>query len=77
MQVTITLPDILPKERVSQLIKKMEEFFTKEGISAEIQRDMLSDDPWEHLNIDEIAVDAGIEDFAENHDHYLYGIPKR
>ncbi len=23
------------------------------------------------------AVDTGIEDFAENHDHYLYGTPKR
>jgi hypothetical protein len=54
MQVTITLPDILPKERVSQLIKKMEEFFTTEGIPAEIQQDVLSDDPWDNLNIDEL-----------------------
>ncbi len=23
------------------------------------------------------AVDTGIEDFAEQHDHYLYGTPKR
>ena len=22
-------------------------------------------------------IDTGIEDFAENHDHYLYGTPKR
>ncbi|QTA93246.1 hypothetical protein [Desulfonema magnum] len=35
------------------------------------------DDPWDSLDIEEIAVDTGIEDFAENHDHYLYGTPKR
>lgn len=28
-------------------------------------------------NIDEYAVETGISDLAENHDHYLYGTPKR
>lgn len=28
-------------------------------------------------NIDNIAVDTGIKDLAENHDHYLYGLPKK
>jgi len=28
-------------------------------------------------NIDEFAVDIGIEDLAVNHDHYLYGLPKQ
>jgi len=25
--------------------------------------------------IQEHAVDAGVDDLAENHDHYLYGVP--
>ncbi len=27
-------------------------------------------------NINEIAVDTGITDLADQHDHYLYGLPK-
>ncbi len=27
-------------------------------------------------NIDSIAVDTGITDLAEQHDHYLHGLPK-
>ena len=78
MQLSIKLPDILPDERASQLIKKIEEFFAKEGISYEIKRD-LSDqnDPWDSLDIDNISVDTGIRDFSVNHDHYLFGTSKR
>ncbi len=32
-------------------------------------------DPFD--NIEELAIETGIRDFAEEHDHYLYGIPKR
>lgn len=32
-------------------------------------------DPWDALNIEQVAVDTGIPDLAENHDHYLYGLP--
>ena len=28
------------------------------------------------LDLKNIAVDTGIKDLAENHDHYLYGVPK-
>ncbi len=37
------------------------------------------EDPWiEFLdNIDQYAVDTGIEDFSINHEYYLYGSPKR
>lgn len=31
-------------------------------------------DPWESLG--EEAIDLGIEDLAEQHDHYLYGVHK-
>jgi hypothetical protein len=38
MQLTITLPDILPKERVLQFLERMEDILAKEGIAAEINR---------------------------------------
>jgi len=36
-------------------------------------------DPWvEFLDkIDEYAVDTGIPDLSYQHDHYLYGVPKK
>ncbi len=64
---------MISDERISEFIKKMEEFFSEQGISVEIRQDFSPDDPRDNLNIDDIAVDTGIEDFAENHDHYLYG----
>jgi len=38
-----------------------------------------NDDMWTDFleNIDKYAVETGIKDLAENHDHYLYGTPKR
>jgi hypothetical protein len=72
MQLTITLPDILPNE-ISRVIKKVKEIFSQEGITAEIKSEPLSPDAWDSLNFDEIAVDTGRVDFAKNHDHYLYG----
>jgi len=50
----------------------------RDGVYSEkIAQKSPSDDPWDNLNMDEISVDTGIEDFAENHDHYLYRTPKR
>ncbi len=51
------------------------EIFIKEGVTYKIETRTLlhDDDPWDNLDIEEIAVDTGIEDFAENHDRYLYG----
>ena len=77
MQLTINLPDLLSQEKTSQLIKEIEKILLSEGISYDIQQGLETEnDAWNSLNIDEIAVDTGIEDFAENHDYYLYGIPK-
>lgn len=80
MQLTINMSDILPNDKLKSLISEIEKLLAKEGISFEIEKKtyMLNDDdPWDNLDIEEIAVDTGIEDFAENHDHYLYGTPKR
>ncbi len=76
MQLTINISDILPSEKAVMLIAEIEELFVKKGISCEIEKTAVYDDPRDTLDIDEIAVDTGIEDFAENHDHYLYGTPK-
>jgi len=76
MQLTINIPDIFSNDKILQFISKLENFFLKEGIEIEIKSDLITNDSWDNLNIDAIAVDAGIEDFSENHDHYLYGIVK-
>jgi len=80
MQVTIDIPDISLYEKVFQKIKEVKESFIKEGVLFNIKQDLHEnpyEDPWDSLNIDEIAVDTGIEDFSLNHDHYIYGAPKR
>ncbi|AFZ46795.1 hypothetical protein Cyast_0823 [Cyanobacterium stanieri PCC 7202] len=79
MQLTINIPDNLSKEKISLLIKDIEEILIKEGINLEIKPKVSKEktDPWDEIDFSEIAVDTGIEDFAENHDHYLYGTLKK
>lgn len=60
------------------MIAGIRELFAREGISCEIEKKVSEQpDPWDALNLEELSVDTGIEDFAENHDHYLYGTKKR
>ena len=80
MQLTINVSDILPNDKWKRLISEIEKLLAKEDISFEIEKKtyiLNDDDPWDNLDIEEIAVDTGIEDFAENHDYYLYGTTKR
>ena len=78
MQLTINISDILPTERTARLIAGIRELFAREGVSCKIEKKASEQpDPWDALNFEEVSVDAGIEDFAENHDHYLYGTAKR
>jgi hypothetical protein len=78
MEITIRVPEGLPNETWDRLVSEVQEVFLKEGIRCEIQKGgEPSDDPWDTLEIDEIAVDTGVSDFAENHDQYLYGNAKR
>ena len=78
MELTISVAEGLPNETWDRLVSEIQEVFLKEGIRCEIKKGgEESDDPWDNLDIDGIAVDAGVSDFAENHDHYLYGTPKR
>mgnify|MGYP006312528537 CR=1 FL=1 len=78
MLLTINIRDILSDEKTSDLIREIENIFKNEGLSFEIEEKSTKEsDSWDNLDIDEIAVDSGIEDFAENHDHYLYGTRKK
>lgn len=78
MELTISLPDNFSKEQISLLIKDIEQIIIKESINSEIKPKLSESeiDSWDRINFSEIAVDTGIKDFAENHDHYLYGIRK-
>ena len=46
-----------------------------ESIKAKDEIDDVELDP--AYNISSLAVDTGIPDLASNHDHYLYGLPKK
>jgi hypothetical protein len=77
MQITIQLPETLTKEKVSQVIKDIENLLVSQGINSQVAQDLTKNiDPWDEINFSDIAVDTGISDFAENHDHYLYNTPK-
>ena len=78
MQLTVTVSDMLPHEKLNRFIKEIEQVFKREGISCEIHQEAEQQpDAWERLDIESIAIDTGIADFAQQHDHYLYGTPKR
>lgn len=78
MQLTINFPDNFTQEKTSQIIKKIENILQNEGVVLEIQANLKNNvDAWDNLDFDNIAVDTGIEDFALNHDHYLYGVAKQ
>lgn len=79
MQLTIRVPNFAEADYSHEIIQEIENIFTKRGLSCEIARDRDVDalqDPWNALDLEELAVDTGITDFARNHDHYLYGTKK-
>ncbi len=67
------------------LIEKLLQRFRQSMVQQNDQQDEqiaslainASIDPWDNLDLEAIAVDTGITDFAKNHDHYLYGTPKK
>jgi len=68
----------MPQDKISRILSSLNSTLNKEGVTAEvIDKKATPKDPWDDLDIDSIAVDTGIQDFAKNHDHYLYGLPKR
>lgn len=78
MQLTVTVPDRLPYEKLAVFMREIEQVFRREGVTCEIHQEAAPQlDAWEQLDIEHVAVDTGISDFAQQHDHYLYGTPKR
>ena len=78
MELIINFPDSLTKEKTEQLIAKIQNLLTSEGIDLNIETKLKSaNDAWDNLDFDNLAIDTEIEDFALNHDYYLYGIDKR
>ena len=71
MQVRINSPDAFIYEMILKKISEIKETFSSKGVLFDIVQNSSSD-PCDNLNIDEIAVDSGVEDFAENHDHYIW-----
>jgi len=69
MQLTINLPDKTPNEQVLRFINMFEEILKKEGVLAQIDRPLSSNDAWDNLDIEAIAVDTGIVNFVEHHDY--------
>lgn len=49
----------------------------RSALAKEVSRPepLPSDDPL--LTIHDLAVDSGIKDLAQHHDHYLYGLPPK
>ena len=79
MQITINVPDALPQERLKQRIKELEQSLMTEAkfFAVFSKQQTAIDDPWTNPDIPLPSIDTGIEDFAINHDHYLYGLDKQ
>ena len=60
------------QEKVLKLVLfvKEEILVLREKISTKKKSNALGD-------VDKIAIETGIQDLAEHHDHYLYGVSKR
>ena len=82
MKVTIEIPDNLPQECLQQKIKEIEASLKEEAKLYKTTEDLEdgatgSNDPWTNPEIVLPSVDTKIEDLSINHDHYLYGTPKK
>ncbi|MGR3178833.1 MAG: hypothetical protein ACUZ8E_12340 [Candidatus Anammoxibacter sp.] len=82
MKVTIEIPDSLPQEHLHQKIKEIEANLREEAKFFEATENLVneetgSNDPWTNSDIKLPSVDTKIEDLSINHDHYIYGIPKK
>jgi len=78
MQLTIKFPENTSPEQITKLIHNIKQISIQEGIDLKMESQSISkNDPCKELDFEQIAVETGVEDFAENHDHYLYGVPKK
>lgn len=79
MQITINVPDTLPQERLRQRIQELEQSLITEAkfFALFAKQQTAINDPWTNSDMTLPSTDTGIEDFAINHDHYLYGLEKQ
>ncbi|BAQ64817.1 hypothetical protein [Geminocystis sp. NIES-3709] len=77
MELIINFSDSLSKQKIKQLTAKIQTLLTSEVLDLNIETKLKSsNDAWNNLDFDNLVVDTGIEDFALNHDYYLYGMNK-
>lgn len=80
----------MPTTVKQQLIKEVEEMpdeiqekvlklvhFIKEEILVEPPKKKRPKRKLTFANLEDIAIDTGISDLASQHDHYIYGVPKK
>ena len=82
MKIIIEAPDQLPQDIVRKQVKAMEEKLKKDAESYSKGKDKLNEttvdvDPWTNAEVEITSIDTGRDDGSINHDHYLYGSPKR
>ncbi len=69
------------KQRPNFPLRALGPFLWRKKVIITLVEEKLTDDEndWQRLfaAIEENQIDADITDLAHNHDHYLYGTPKR
>ncbi len=65
----------LPAELQEKMLRLVH--FMKEEIFLETPKKRRSKKKVTFANLEDLAVDTGIPDLAAQHDHYLYGVPKK
>jgi len=65
----------LPDEDIPKFLNMIH--YLKEGLLSDRKKKETKENKESLLNVEDIAVETGISDLAEHHDHYLYGVPKK
>jgi len=76
MQMIIDVPDDIPKEIILKTIKDLEYKLKKDAEILNTKKEE-NNDPWINPDIEIPSVDTGRKDGSINHDHYIYGTPKK
>jgi len=65
----------LPEEDIPKLLDMIH--YLKEGILSDRKKKETKERRDPLLDLEDIAIETGIPDLAQHHDHYLYGVPKK
>jgi hypothetical protein len=64
----------MPAEDMPKLLEIIH--YLKTGIKESKKKEKIKKGKDPLFGLKDIAVETGIKDLAEHHDHYLYGVPK-